>query len=203
MTNMLFQGQEMLEDLGLKWNSFAWRNYDPALGRFFSIDPLAEKYSFMSPYQFSSNQPVHAPELEGMESADHEYDYWENDYDPHEYDWQTYNVWGYSVLNDDETEQIITPTSYISKITIEAKPVPRKWSWGIDRNDIMDVVSYAPAWRNSRHVSWGKRWRLASVYFRGGFISFRHSNNGRRFCNKSCSSYNSSSGSGLWREGIS
>jgi RHS repeat-associated protein len=64
-----FEGQEMQEDLGLNWSSFKWRNYDPALGRFFNIDPLAEKYSFMTPYQFASNQPVHAPELEGMENV--------------------------------------------------------------------------------------------------------------------------------------
>jgi len=28
----------------------------------------------MMPYQFSSNQPIHAPELKGMESAEHEDD---------------------------------------------------------------------------------------------------------------------------------
>lgn len=33
-----------------------------------SIDPLAEKYAYQSTYQFSSNQPIHAPELEGLES---------------------------------------------------------------------------------------------------------------------------------------
>jgi RHS repeat-associated protein len=73
-----FQGQELQEDLGLNWSSFKWRNYDPALGRFFSIDPLAEKYQFMTPYQFSSNQPIHAPELEGMESAEHEDDIYQD-----------------------------------------------------------------------------------------------------------------------------
>jgi len=64
-----FQGQELQEDIDLNWSSFKWRNYDPAVGRFFSIDPLAEKYSHMTPYQFSSNQPMHASELEGMESS--------------------------------------------------------------------------------------------------------------------------------------
>lgn len=34
-----------------------------------SIDPLSEKYEWQSVYSFSSNQPIHAPELEGLESA--------------------------------------------------------------------------------------------------------------------------------------
>jgi hypothetical protein len=33
------------------------------------IDPLTEKYEDYTPYQFSSNQPVHAKELEGLESS--------------------------------------------------------------------------------------------------------------------------------------
>ncbi|MBY8962546.1 hypothetical protein KJK34_07250 [Flavobacterium sp. D11R37] len=69
-----FQGQELQDDLGLNWSSFKWRNYDSALGRFFSIDPLAEKYHYITPYQFSSNQPIHAPELEGLESANEQND---------------------------------------------------------------------------------------------------------------------------------
>jgi hypothetical protein len=39
------------------------------LGRFFAVDPLVKKYPWYSPYQFSGNKPVHAPELEGMESS--------------------------------------------------------------------------------------------------------------------------------------
>lgn len=64
-----FQGQELQDELGLGWYSYKWRNYDPAIGRFMSIDPLTEKYEDYTPYQFSSNQPVHAKELEGLESS--------------------------------------------------------------------------------------------------------------------------------------
>ncbi|WP_207512921.1 LamG-like jellyroll fold domain-containing protein [Longitalea luteola] len=47
---------------------FGFRVYDPRIGKFLSIDPLTPKYPQYSPYHFSSNQPNHARELEGLES---------------------------------------------------------------------------------------------------------------------------------------
>ncbi|MEM9325851.1 MAG: DUF6443 domain-containing protein, partial [Bacteroidota bacterium] len=48
-----FQGQEHQEETG--WVQFKWRNHDPALARFFNVDPLAEDYYYNSPYAFSEN----------------------------------------------------------------------------------------------------------------------------------------------------
>ena len=62
-----YQGQERQDELGLNWDSFKWRNYDPAIGRFFNVDPLTEKYNTWSPYAFSGNRVVDARELEGLE----------------------------------------------------------------------------------------------------------------------------------------
>ncbi len=62
-----FQGQEAQEELGLDWISFKWRNHDPAIGRFMSIDPLAEDYVYQSPYNFSENRVIDGVELEGLE----------------------------------------------------------------------------------------------------------------------------------------
>ena len=66
----LFQGQEHIDDLGLNWDSFKWRNHQPDIGRFFNVDPLAEKYLYNSPYAFSENQVVAHRELEGLEKVD-------------------------------------------------------------------------------------------------------------------------------------
>ncbi|MBW8360993.1 MAG: RHS repeat-associated core domain-containing protein [Kaistella sp.] len=60
-----YQEQEKQEDTG--WSSFKWRNYDPAMGRFFNIDPLSEKYAYQSHYNFSENRVVDGRELEGLE----------------------------------------------------------------------------------------------------------------------------------------
>lgn len=64
-----FQGQERQDELGLNWDSFKWRNSSPDLGRFWVIDPLAEKYVHNSPYAFSENRVIDAVELEGLEAV--------------------------------------------------------------------------------------------------------------------------------------
>lgn len=38
-----------------------------AIGQFISIDPLAEKYAYQSPYNFSENRVIGARELEDLE----------------------------------------------------------------------------------------------------------------------------------------
>ena len=58
----------MLMTLGINWDSFKWRNHQPDIGRFFNVDPLAEKYYYNSPYAFSENKVVAHVELEGLQS---------------------------------------------------------------------------------------------------------------------------------------
>lgn len=62
-----FQGQENINDLDLNWDSFKWRNYQSDIGRFFNIDPLAEKYVHNSTYAFAENKVITFRELEGLE----------------------------------------------------------------------------------------------------------------------------------------
>jgi RHS repeat-associated protein len=67
MHNYKYQEQERQDELGLNWDSFKWRNYDYAIGRFMNIDPLAEKYPYNSIYAFSENRVIDGRELEGLE----------------------------------------------------------------------------------------------------------------------------------------
>ncbi|MCG3167821.1 MAG: hypothetical protein POELPBGB_03616 [Bacteroidia bacterium] len=64
-----FQAQEKDDEISGEGNSisFKYRVEDTRLGRFLSIDPLAQKYPKWSPYAFSGNQVVHTFELEGLE----------------------------------------------------------------------------------------------------------------------------------------
>ena len=62
-----YQEQERQDELGLNWDSFKYRNYDYAIGRFMSVDPLAEKYPYNSTYAFQENKMGLGRELEGLE----------------------------------------------------------------------------------------------------------------------------------------
>ena len=64
-----FQKQEKDDEFKGKGNSlnFEYRMYDPRVGRFFAIDPLAGKYPWNSVYAFSENRLLDGIELEGLE----------------------------------------------------------------------------------------------------------------------------------------
>jgi RHS repeat-associated protein len=68
LNRIKFQSQEHIDDLNLYWDSFKWRNHQPDIGRFFNVDPLAEKYLYNSPYAFSENKVTSHRELEGLEA---------------------------------------------------------------------------------------------------------------------------------------
>jgi RHS repeat-associated protein len=54
-----FNGQTEKETkLNLNWHETAFRSYDPQLGRFHQIDPLADLFTGINPYQFGYNNPV-------------------------------------------------------------------------------------------------------------------------------------------------
>ena len=62
-----FQNQETDNEL---WNgavAYKYRVEDPRLGRFFSVDPLTNKYPWNSSYSFSANRVIAFIELEGAE----------------------------------------------------------------------------------------------------------------------------------------
>ena len=62
-----YQGQEFTEDLGVNVFEFKYRMHDPVIGRFWQIDPLAEKYVHNGTYNFSENRVIDSRELEGLE----------------------------------------------------------------------------------------------------------------------------------------
>lgn len=58
---------EGLQDYGM-------RIYNPALGKFLSIDPITKQYPELTPYQFASNRPIDGIDLDGLEY--HSAPYW-------------------------------------------------------------------------------------------------------------------------------
>ncbi len=55
-----YQGNEYIEERGLEWMDFHNRQYDPQLGRFLSVDPLADAggQQVLSPYHAMGCNPV-------------------------------------------------------------------------------------------------------------------------------------------------
>jgi RHS repeat-associated protein len=47
---------------------YGYRILDPRLGRFLSIDPLFKGFPYYTPYQYASNTPIVAIDLDGLES---------------------------------------------------------------------------------------------------------------------------------------
>ena len=62
-----FNGKEKISQLSLYNYDFGARMYDSRIGRWLSIDPLAEKYTSMSPYLSMGGNPLVNIDSDGMQ----------------------------------------------------------------------------------------------------------------------------------------
>ncbi len=60
-----FNGKEADPETGMQ--DYGFRIYNPAIGKFLSVDPLQKEYPELTPYQFASNTPIQAIDLDGLE----------------------------------------------------------------------------------------------------------------------------------------
>ena len=65
-----FNGKEKSDEIngnGVDYD-YGARIYDTRVGKFLSVDPIAAKYPFLTPYQFASNSPIANIDLDGLEA---------------------------------------------------------------------------------------------------------------------------------------
>jgi RHS repeat-associated protein len=64
-----YNGKEKDNDgkVGGSTYDYGFRIYNPRIGRFLSVDPLAKSYPWYTPYQFAGNKPIKFSDLDGLE----------------------------------------------------------------------------------------------------------------------------------------
>ena len=66
----LYNGKEMQDDFGLGWYDYGARMYDPTIGRFTGVDPLADEFYELSPFNYASSSPIVNIDLWGLQAWD-------------------------------------------------------------------------------------------------------------------------------------
>ena len=54
----LYNGKEIQTAGGTDYLDYRFRQYDPTTARWFNIDPMAEKYSSLTPYSYCAGKPI-------------------------------------------------------------------------------------------------------------------------------------------------
>jgi RHS repeat-associated protein len=67
----LYNSKELQDDKmtseALNWYDYGARFYDPQIGRFTCLDPIADKFNWVSPYNYAENDPVGSIDLWGLQ----------------------------------------------------------------------------------------------------------------------------------------
>jgi RHS repeat-associated protein len=106
---------------------YGMRIYDPRLGRFLSVDPITAKYPELTPFQFASNTPVQAIDLDGLEK--------------------------YVVVNNYDKYGRVTKIRVESIVTIAKKAIDQDFKIRGSNNDLTKKTIYIQHRRNGQFIA--------------------------------------------------
>ncbi|UII30783.1 hypothetical protein LVD17_21040 [Fulvivirga ulvae] len=98
----LYNGKEKQNELDLDWLDYGARMYDPEIGQWYAIDPLAENSISMTPYHYAANNPIIYIDINGMDWFYYKAE-GDDDDSYHWHDGDTYEH-SYSYTNEDGEE---------------------------------------------------------------------------------------------------
>lgn len=154
-----YSGKELVSQFGLNWYDYGARMYDPTLGRWHVVDPLAEDYYSISKYAFCGSNPINRVDPFGM-------DYWSTS-DPNEIarfmDAISFNNSSIFESFDFSSWNHITDDDFVGNLTFNDETNTFYTSYGVVENGIPTSVGVSVkafnVWDGGAAIDGGKgRW---------------------------------------------
>jgi RHS repeat-associated protein len=138
--NYLYNGKEWNNEGGLGWLDYGFRWYDPAVGRFPSVDPLADRFAHVSPFNYAENEPIAYIDLWGLQKLHFTYKF-AIQTKPKVPGWVPFGAW---FVNASLSEGSITdfnidfdaPRSYSGRFEVPARISPTGGGYEVSAWDI-------------------------------------------------------------------